>query len=77
MKPIERGSDASVEIRQYRIDYFLDDKKVADLTASLDAENIMIVARRGLSRNHAHYARIVDPERADKLVGLVHKDVRP
>jgi hypothetical protein len=59
-----------------RIDYFVHDRKVADSIALHPVEHAERVAKRGLSRHKADYARIVDPDHTDKLVGMVHRDVR-
>jgi hypothetical protein len=61
----------------YRIDYYSHDKKVGDASAPRSIEEAVYAARKGLIRNQAHYARIVDPDRADKVVKLVHRDVLP
>ena len=61
----------------YRIDYYLHDKKVGDSQAPFPIEKAMNAARKGLLRCQAHYARIVDPDRADKVVHIIHRDERP
>jgi hypothetical protein len=61
----------------YRIDYYLHDKKVADSLAPFSLEKAVQAAKKGMLRHRAHYARIVDPDRADKMVELIHQDEWP
>jgi len=63
---------------QYRIDYYLHGKKVADdPPVTFSIEEAVRAARRGLIRYEARYARIVDPDKADKVVEVIHRDVLP
>ena len=61
-------------VMPYRIDYYLHDKKVGDSQAPFPIEKAVNAARKGLVRYQAHYARIVDPDSADKVVQLIHRE---
>jgi hypothetical protein len=61
----------------YRIDYYLHDKKIGYAQAPESIQTAVSAARLGLLRHQAHYARIVDPEKCDKIVELIHRDVLP
>lgn len=60
----------------YWIEYYSHDKKVGDALAPFSIADAMKAAKRGLVRRQAQYARIVDPDRAGKVVGLVHRDTQ-
>jgi len=61
----------------YRIEYYSHDKKVGDALASFSIADAVQAAKRGLIRRQAQYARIVDPDRDDRVVGLVHREIQP
>jgi hypothetical protein len=61
----------------YRIDYYSDGNKVADLYVAPVIEHAVTVARNGLAAYNARYAEIVDVTKTGKIVELIHRDVRP
>ena len=60
----------------YRIDYYLDGNKVADLYVSPVMEHAVKLARNGIAAYNARYAEIVDVSKADQVVELIHADRR-
>lgn len=61
----------------YRIDYYSDGNKVADLCVSPIVERAVSLARNGLAAYNAHYAEIVDVSKAGKVVQLIQRDLQP
>jgi hypothetical protein len=61
----------------YRIDYYSDGNKVADLYVSPIMENAVKLALNGIAAYKARYAEIVDLNKAGKVVELIQCELRP
>jgi hypothetical protein len=60
------------------IEYYSSDKKLRAVRApSRSVPHAIEMAKEGLTRHSARYAKIVDIGRGGKLVGMIHSDVRP
>ena len=60
------------------IEYYSGEQKLCAVPVpSISLPDAVAAAREGLTRHNARYARVVDLGRQNKLVGLVHRDVRP
>lgn len=61
----------------YRIDYYSDGNKVADLYVAPVIDHAVRLARNGLAAYNGRYAEIVDVTKTGKVVKMVYRDVRP